>query len=176
MKKVLRVIAMLMAIVTFSCVLSIPAEAANNACAAVEGNTANHKKWTTITVKTGKNWGSNKITFSQTKGDMHYGWDAFETECYGNYTITVKDHKTGKTQTFKWKNSANYTLKLKDNRTYTIKIKAYQPETVGHQNLGWSRWLSRLFGGYDKDAWCWNNAPTWRVKSTKAVDWCYSAG
>ncbi len=176
MKRVLRAIAMLMVIVTLGCGFPISAQAANNTCVAVQGSAANYKKWTTITVTTGKNWGSNKITFTQTTGKMHYGADLFEKDSYGAYTITVKDHKTGKTQTYYWKYKANYTLNLKDERVYTIKIKPYQPTTVGDQNLGWTRWFEKLLGAYDKDEWSWNSAPTWKVKSTKAVNWCYSGG
>ena len=176
MKRVVRIIAMLMVIVTLGCGFTIPAEAAQNSCIAIQGSAANYKKATTFTVSTGKNWGSNKIIFSQTKGEMHYGSDVRNYDCYGNYTITVKDHKTGKTTKYEWRNSPNSpTIRLKDNRTYTISIKPYQPKTVGNQNLSWwslTRILGKIFGTYNKDYWSWNSAPTWRIKSTKAVNWC----
>ncbi len=178
MKRFIRVFSLFLVAVTLCCGIQVPASAANNVCVAVTGSASNSSKWTTITVKTGKNWLSNKITFSQDEGKMHYGANTFEEKTYGAYTIKVTNQETGKTKTYYWKYKANYTVKLDDNTTYTIKIKPYQPETVGDQNLKWSKSVlwDRMLGVYDKDGWSWSSAPTWRVKSTKAVSWCYSAG
>ncbi len=159
---------------------------AANACILVNGNAKNYKKWTVILVETDKNWGSNKINFTQTKGSLIYGTSPSRKDTYGAYTIKVTEGKgeKAKTTTYYWKYTKDYPLKLKDNKMYKIEIKPYWPSTIGDQKFKYdllSTGINHLAGlinkdaGYDKYEWEWSNAPEWKVKSTKAVEWCYSA-
>lgn len=175
MKKVKRLFTLLLAVLTLSCSLVLPTNAASNVCLNVSGSAANCDKWTTIVVETGKNWGKNKITFSQTKGRIRYSGSCFDTNTYGAYTIKVTNQDTNETETYYWKYKQTYTLKLNDKTTYTIKIKPYQVATVGDQNVSnLSSIVHRVCGTYNKNNWSWSSAPTWKIKSTKAVSWCYS--
>lgn len=179
MKKFQKILFLFLAAVFLSSAFLLPAQEAEaaNACICVQGSAKTCNKWTKITVETGKNWLSNKITFSQTKGKMNYAGNLFNENSYGAYTIKVTDHTTKKTTEYYWKYKANYTLKLKDNTTYTIQIKPYQPATVGDQNLGCTKSvvLAKASKTYNKNNWSWNSAPTWKIASTKAVNWCYSS-
>lgn len=150
--------------------------ASEYSCVSIRGSAEDYNKWTKITLETGKNWLSNKITFTQTKGTMSRLGIASQT--YGAYTIKVRNHSTGVTQTYYWKYSKNYSIKLKDNTTYTIQIKPYLPSTIGDQRLknkNLSSLIAQGLKGYSKDYWEWSNPPKWSIKSTRAVDWCYSS-
>lgn len=172
MKKLKRIMSIILAALTLSLLMAQVTYAAN-ACLYIRGSADDCNSWYTFEVTTGKNWGSNKITFSQTKGKLEYGVTGLTTDTYGAYTIKVTNESTNKTETYYWKYKSTYSLKLKDNTEYTIKIKPYQPSTVGDQNASTiSSTLYKLFRVYDKNDWHWYDAPTWTVKSTKAVNWC----
>lgn len=171
-------------LVTFllSLALCSTAFAAQNACVNVSGSASSYNSWKTITIKTGKNWGSNKITFTQTQGEMTYSPQPNATKLYGAYTIKVTDQSTNKTTEYYWKYTKDYTkIKLEDNKSYTIKIKPYNPKTIAEQKLSSRKTLEGVLGSmtrqnlYDTSKWYWRSAPTWSVKSTKAVDWCYAS-
>ncbi len=176
-----RVFCTLLACLMIFCMVQ-PAAYAKNACIAVSGSAADCNTWKKITVITDKNWGSNKVKFTQTTGTLTYQFYSpgqFVSNAYGAYTIRVKDQSTGKTKEYYWKYQKNYTLKLEDNKTYTIEVKPYQPATVGDQKYKTKTLATKIyqtFGwrGYNKSNWYWYEAPTWEVVSTKAVNWCYT--
>ncbi|MBR2986730.1 MAG: hypothetical protein IKC63_01795 [Clostridia bacterium] len=176
MKKTSKIICILLTLITLLGIAQFTVSAAN-ACVNVRGSAADCDKWVTIKVNTGKNWGKNTITFTQTKGVMKYYSSSSNKSTYGAYTIKVTNQDTGKTTEYYWKYTKNYTLKLSDNTDYIIKIKPYQPSTVGDQNLknkSFDTILARLLGGYRKTGWEWQTPATWTIKSTKAVNWCVS--
>lgn len=166
--------AFLLALIMICSAFPLEAFAADNECILVRGSAECSDVWKKFIVETGKNWGSNKITFKQTKGTMEFR-NHLQTQTkslYGAYTIKVDDGNSEKT--YWWKYKQTYTLKLKDNTTYTIKIKPYQPKTVGEQNIKsfYRAKLADKMGILDLCSWSWDDAPTWKVTSTKAVDWC----
>lgn len=148
--------------------------AAKNECVLVKGSAEDCDVWKEFMLETGKNWGSNKITFKQDKGKLEYNNHGLANtkNLYGAYTIKVDDGNEIKK--YYWKYKETYSLKLKDKTTYTIEIKPYQPETVGEQNyksFSYAK-LHKKLGILDMASWSWSDAPTWEVTSTKAVDWC----
>lgn len=96
MKRISKFFMVCFAFVLVTYMLLMPVQAANNACVLVNGDAKNCNKWYTITLETGKNWGSNKITFAQTKGAMKYGAGMVTDKTYGAYTIKVTDQSTKK--------------------------------------------------------------------------------
>ena len=184
MKNFMKVIACLFAsVMLFNFMTQTICMAAENACVLVKGNGDICNRWITISVKTGNNWGRNKITFTQTKGLLNYSGNIVNEKTYGAYTMKVTDHNTKRTTEHYWKYKKNYTLNLKDNTKYTIKLKAYQPATIGDQRFKRSKstFIQKFFdatlkqNNYSKYNWSWCEAPEWSVKSTKAVEWCYSS-
>ena len=174
MKRFIKTVGILLLTVVLICGV-FPQEtfAAKNVCILFQGSAAKYNTWKTVILKTGKNWGSNNITFTQTKGSLELR-NHLQTQTkkiYGAYTIKVDDGNGEKT--YWWKYKETYTLKLNDNTTYTIKIKPYQPKTVGEQNMKtfFTKALDKA-GVSSFNSWSWKSAPTWKTTSTKAVDWC----
>ena len=184
MKKFIRFIAMAAMLCSFLCVFQLPIEvaAATNECALVKGDGNDYDRWIKFIVQTGNR--TAKINFTQTKGIMEYGdGTGADSKTYGAYTIEVTNNKTGESKKVYWKYKSGYTLKLDKNTTYTIKVKAYKPTTIGEQqNLktttSFITNLIRFLCGIkpDHSQWSWQKAPSWKIKSTSYIKWCYDFG
>ncbi len=173
MKKLKKLMSVLLATCLLVAAIPVTANAAN-ACRNIGGSSSNYS-WTNIDVETGKNWGSNKITFTQNKGNIDYY--GIGTSTYGAYTIVVKEYKNGKVaseKTLYWKYKENYTIKLKDRTKYVISVRPYKTSTVGDQRGGCnlSARIHKIAGTYSNTVWGWRTAPTWSASSTKAVSSC----
>ncbi len=176
MKYLRRVLAILLVfVVLLSSSISV---AAANACLTVNGKSTNKK--TVITVSTGNAWLVNeKITFTQTKGTISYNNNhcgQSKVDTYGAYTVKVSYKKNGKTynKSYAWKYTKNFSVTLDKNRTYTITITPYNVNTIG-QYLKQNNKTVKFNTAHNSTTFRWSKAATWKVKSTRAVNWCYSA-
>ena len=182
-KTIQRVALMALCLAMMLTVFVSTASAESNVCTpSIRGSANDHNKWITFTVSTGSRWlGSDKITFTQTKGSMSVQTDGsgeVSTSTYGAYTIRVYNHSTGKTAEYYWKYKKDYPLKLDKNTTYPISIKAYKPQTVGAQNCMTANVklhtiLLRIYPADNALNWRWSSSPSWTVKSTKGINWCH---
>lgn len=149
------VIAMLLAILSLTSVLVLPASAA----------TSGGENTRTINVQTYSDWsrpGSESITLKQNKCTYTYQalkgfkWVTKTGSMYPYYRITIKNNTNGKTTTKTW-HSASIKLSLNRNSSYTITV-AYDWQNT---------WLSSNCNANN-----WKNSPSWWVSAThKASAW-----
>ena len=132
---------------------------AANVCGNIYGN-ANSAK--SFTINTGKRWlGSDKVTFTQTKGTYEYSTPFSRSKTasgYMGYKVKYRKQGTSSWKTATWKGKT-LTLKLSKNTVYDVTVTPFNKAEMAFE-----------MGG--KNIKRWKSVATWSVTSTKGIISC----
>ena len=145
-------------LVVLICCSTITCAFAANVCGNISGNSKSTK---TFTINTGSRWlGSDKVTFTQSKGTYEYS-TAFSrsktANAYMCYKVRYRINGTSSWTTKQWKGK-KLTLSLKKNKVYQVQVIPYDNIDMGFQT-----------GRAIKS---WQKLSTWSVTSTKGIISC----